>query len=267
MTEQHFGKGYGSNAAENYERFFVPAIGRPVAGHLMGVAALRPGERVLDVACGTGVVTRLVAEVTGAKVTGLDLNPAMLKVAEAITPKDMSIEWHQSSAEELPLPDDTYDAVLCQMSLQFFPNKSGALKEMRRVLVPEGRLILNVPGQMHRLFEIIDGALERHVGPEAAGFVRAVFSLHDPNEVRSLISDAGFQDATAETSVVALDLPSPAEFLWQYLYATPLVETVEQLDDRQREALERDVVEQAQALVENDGMAGSQSIVVATARK
>ncbi len=136
MTQQHFGKDYGSNAAENYERFFVPLFGRPVADDLMGVAALKPGERVLDVACGTGVVTRLAAERTGATVTGLDLNPGMIEVAKSVTPDNMSIEWHQSSAEEMPLPDDAYDVVLCQLSLQFFPDKPAALKEMRRVLAP-----------------------------------------------------------------------------------------------------------------------------------
>ncbi len=267
MTQQHFGKDYGSNAAENYERFFVPLFGRPVADDLMSFATLKPGERVLDVACGTGVVTRLAAERTGATVTGLDLNPGMIEVAKSATPEDISIEWQQSSAEDMPLPDDAYDVVLCQLSLQFFPDKPAALKEMRRVLAPGGRLILNVPGEMPRLFAIIAVALERHVSPEAAGFLSAVFLLQDPDEVRSLIADAGFQDTTAEASSVALHLPAPAELLWQYLYATPLAETVGKLDDAQLAKLEGEVVEEAQGLVENGGMAIQQSIVVATARK
>jgi ubiquinone/menaquinone biosynthesis C-methylase UbiE len=267
MTQQHFGKDYGSNAAENYERFFVPLFGRPVAGDLMGVAALKPGERVLDVACGTGVVTRLAAERTGATVTGLDLNPGMIEVAKSVTPDNMSIEWHQSSAEEMPLPDDAYDVVLCQLSLQFFPDKPAALKEMRRVLAPGGRLILNVPGEMPRLFAIIDAALERHVSPEAAGFMRAVFLLKDPDEVEALVVGAGFSDVAAEATSTALHLPAPAELLWQYLYATPLAETVGKLDDAQLAKLEDDVVREAQSLVENGEMAIQQSIVIATARK
>ncbi len=267
MSQQHFGRGYGSNAAENYERYFVPAIGRPVADDLMSVAELQPGERVLDVGCGTGVVARLAAERTGSTVTGLDLNPGMLEVARSTTPKEMSIEWCESNAEAMPLPDEAHDVVLCQMSLQFFPNKPAALREMRRVLAPGGRLILNVPGKIPRIFEIIDNALERHIGPQAAVFVRMVFSLHDPDEVRGLISDAGFQDVTVQTLTKALRVPAPEEFLWQYLRATPLAEAVGQMDDERLGALERDVVEQAQGLIEDGGLTIQQGLVVATARR
>ncbi len=267
MTQQHFGRGYSSNAAENYERYFVPAIGRPVADELMGVAALQPGERVLDVACGTGVVTQLAAKATGGTVSGVDLTPGMLEVAKSVTPGDLSIEWHQASADSMPLPDEAYDAVLCQLSLQFFPDRPAALREMRRVLAPDGRLVLNVPGRMPRIFEIIDGALERYVGPEAAGFVRAVFSLNDADEVRALVGEAGFQDVTAEVRTIPLRFPAPAEFLWQYLYATPLAEAVGKMDDEALGALEHDVVQRAQSLVEDGGLAIQQEIVVATGRK
>jgi ubiquinone/menaquinone biosynthesis C-methylase UbiE len=267
LTQQHFGRVYGSNAAENYERYFVPAIGRPVADDLMSVAALQPRERVLDVGCGTGVVTRLAAERTGSTVTGLDMNPGMLEVARSITSPEMSIEWHQSSAEAMPLSDEAYDVVLCGLSLQFFPDKPAALREMRRVLAPGGRLVLNVPGRTPRIFEIMDDALARHVGSEAATFVRAVFSLHDPNEVRSLISDGGFRDVAVQTRTQPLRVPAPEEFLWQYLHATPLAEAVGKMDDERLAALERDVVESAQDLVEDGGIAIQQGIVVATARR
>lgn len=267
MAQQHFGSGYGGNAAENYERYFVPAIGRPVADDLMSVAALKPGERVLDVGCGTGVVTRLAAESTGVTVTGLDMTPGMLEVAKSVTPSDLSIEWHQASADSMPLPDEAYDAVLCQLSLQFFPDRPAALGEMRRVLTPGGRLVVNVPGKMPRIFEIIDGALERQVGPEAAGFVRAVFSLHDADEVRALMSDAGFRDVAVETRTIALRFPAPAEFLWQYLYSTPLAEAVGKMGDDALSALEQDVEQQAQSLVEDGGLTVQQGIVVATGQK
>jgi len=267
LTQPNFGSGYGSNAAENYERYFVPALGRPIADDLMRVAALQPGERVLDVACGTGVVTRLAAEQTGVTVTGLDMNPGMLDVARSVTPDELSIEWRQSSAEEMPLPDETYDAVLCQLSLQFFPDKLGALRQMRRVLSSGGRLIVNAPGKMERFFEIIEGALERHVGAEAAGFLRAVFSLHDADEIRVLLSDAGYQDAVAETRAVSLSLPAPEEFLWQYLYSTPLADAVGKMDDAARGALQHDVEQQAGSLVKDGGLTVQQEIVVATGRR
>ena len=87
----------GANPAENYERFFVPAIGAPVAADLIEIAALRPGERVLDVACGTGVVTRLAAARVGnsGSIVGLDVNPGMLAVARSVTRSPMVIEWRK----------------------------------------------------------------------------------------------------------------------------------------------------------------------------
>jgi ubiquinone/menaquinone biosynthesis C-methylase UbiE len=127
LAQQHYGRNFGSNAAENYESYFVPAIGAPVAADLIKVAALNSGERVLDVGCGTGVVTRLAAEKTGSRVAGLDLNPGMLAVARSVTRAEMSIDWHEASAETIPLPDEGFDVVLCQMSLQFVSDKPSAV--------------------------------------------------------------------------------------------------------------------------------------------
>jgi len=267
LAQHDYGRNFGSNAAENYENYFVPAIGAPVATDLIQVAALNSGERVLDVGCGTGVVTRLAAERTGSRVAGLDLNPGMLAVARSVTPAEMSIDWHEASAETIPLPDEDFDVVLCQMTLQFVPDKPAAVREMHRVLVPGGRLVLNSPGQMQAIFSIMEGALARHLSPEASGFLKAVFSMHDPGEVRDLLTAEGFRDVGVQTKTVPLRLPPPGEFLWQYLHSTPLAENVRQMDDDRLAALERDVVENAKDLVEDGGVTVAQDIVVATGRK
>ena len=124
MSQQTSFKHFGGSAPENYEQFFVPVIAAPLATDLIDIAALGLGERVLDVACGTGVVARLAAERVGATgtVDGIDLNPGMLAVARSVTPPSMAIEWHESSAEAIPLPDEAFDVVLCQMGLQFVPD-------------------------------------------------------------------------------------------------------------------------------------------------
>jgi SAM-dependent methyltransferase len=267
LAQQHYGRNFGSNAAENYESYFVPAIGAPVAADLIKVAALNSGERVLDVGCGTGVVTRLAAEKTGSRVAGLDLNPGMLAVARSVTRAEMSIDWHEASAETIPLPDEGFDVVLCQMSLQFVSDKPSAVQEMYRVLAPEGRLVLNTPGPMQALFSIMEGALSKHLSPEAGGFLKAVFSLHDPGEVQDLLTAGGFQDVRVQSTTVPLRLPLPGEFLWQYLHSTPLAENVRQMDDDRLAALEREVVENAKNLVEEGGVNVPQGIVVATGRK
>ncbi len=269
VSQQHFGQGYGGSAAENYERFFVPAIGAPLAADLIDIAALRLGERVLDVACGTGVVTRLAAERIGTTGTGagLDVNPGMLAVARSVTLADMAIEWYEASAEAMPLSDEWFDVVLCQFGLQFVPDKPAALREMWRVLVPGGRLIMNVPGPTSPLFAIVDEAFARHIGPEAAEFVRLVFSLHNPSELQNLISAAGFHDVAVRWNTKMLRLPAPEEFLWQYVQSTPLAAAVAQADDESRAALEREVVTKWQAFVEDGALRYQQDILIATARK
>ncbi|HLS47699.1 MAG TPA: methyltransferase domain-containing protein, partial [Gemmatimonadales bacterium] len=243
MSRQYFDDAYRGSPPQNYERYFVPAIGAPAARGLIGIAALRPGERVLDVACGTGIVTRLAAEAVGGSgtVAGLDINPGMLMVARSSVPAGMTIEWHEAGAESMPFADATFDAVLCQMGLQFMPDRPAALSEMRRVLAPGGRLVLNVAGPTPPLFSLMADALERHVGAEAAGFVHQVFSLHDTTELESLLTGAGLRDVSVRAAVKALPLPASRDFLWQYVHSTPLAGAVAQVDDQRRNALEQDV--------------------------
>jgi len=254
--------------AINYEKFFVPTIGAPLAEDLVRRAALRMGDRVLDVACGTGVVARLASEEIGANgtVVGLDVNPAMIDVARSTTPSDKSIEWHEANAENMPLPDASFDVVLCQMGLQFMPDKHAALREMGRVLVPGGRLVLNLPGPTPQIFAIMAKAFARHVGTEAAGFVSQVFSIHDTAEIRNLLSGAGFRDISVQANTKSLHLPAPEEFLWQYVYSTPLVGVVAKADNDIRDMLERHIVREWKDFVKDRGMLLQVRVVVADVR-
>ncbi len=257
------------NPAVNYERFFVPAIGAPLATDLVSAAALRPGERVLDVACGTGVVARLASQQVNADgtVAGLDVNPGMLGVARSATPAGITIDWHEASAEEMPFADASFDVVLCQMGLQFMPDKHAALSEIKRVLVPGGRLIFNMPGPIPQLLTVMEDALARHVGTQAAGFVSQVFSLHDTTEIQDLLNDAGFQNISVQSDNKSLRLPAPEKFLWQYVHSTPLTAVVAQIDDEHRSALEHDIVSGWQEYVEDGALMLDLRMVVATARK
>jgi SAM-dependent methyltransferase len=123
------------SAAELYQRYLVPGITTKWADDLVHRAQLRAGEDVLDVACGTGVVTRLAArKVTPGHVTGLDLNSGMLAVARNVSNGGELISWKEGSALDLPFPSGHFDVVLCQLGLQFFPDQPKALREMRRVV-------------------------------------------------------------------------------------------------------------------------------------
>ncbi len=247
---------YRGTGPENYEKFFVPAIGRPLAEDLVASASLRQGERILDVACGTGVVTRLAARKVGERgsVAGLDMNPGMLAVARSVTPKELAIEWYETSAEAIPLPDRSFDVVLCQMGLQFIPDKQKALREIRRILQPGGRAVLNLPGPTPAPFAVMSEALAKHIDPKIAGFVSMVFSLHDADELRRLMSDAGFSNVEVQKTHRTLRLPAPPDFLWQYIHSTPLAAPVGKASEAQREALQNEVSRRWQEFVVDGGL-------------
>lgn len=133
MTPVSF-RSFTGTGAENYERYFVPAIATPVSASLLATADLQPGQRVLDVACGTGLITRLAVERVGpdGSVTGIDVAPDMIDVARTVRlPGGTHVEWHVGDATSLPFPDGSYDVVLCQMGLMFMHDRPGALAEMR----------------------------------------------------------------------------------------------------------------------------------------
>lgn len=244
MSGASFDESYGANPAENYERFFVPAIGEPLARDLVGRMGIRSTDRVLDVACGTGIVARLAARAAEgpASVAGLDPNAAMLAVARTVTPTSGAIEWYEAPAERMPLPDGSFDVVVCQMGLEFMADPPAAMGEMRRVLADEGRLWVTLPGPAPGIFAALARAMERHVGPQAAGFVTRVFSLHDLGDIDGLLRGAGLRDVTVEATVRELELPPARAFLWQYIHSTPLVGPVSQASAEARVALEREVL-------------------------
>lgn len=260
---------FDANPAANYQHYFVPVIGGPVAVDLVEAANLRPGEGVLDVACGTGAVTRLSLEAVGAdgRVTGLDPNPGMLAVARFSTPQDAPIVWIEAAAEKIPLPDESFDVVLCGMGLQFFEDRRAGLREMRRVLAPGGRAALNLPGPIPPVFAVFEEALANHVGPQATGFASTVFSLHDADEIRGLVKSAGFCKADIGSVTRTLHVPPPEEFLWQYVHSTPLAGALARVDADHREALERDITTGWQNHVEDGRLAIEVRMTTVVARK
>ncbi|HSG48645.1 MAG TPA: alpha/beta fold hydrolase [Longimicrobiales bacterium] len=259
MSDSTYETTFARKAAERYERHFVPAIGRPVAAGLMETANLQPGERVLDVACGTGIVARLAAERVGPEgsVAGLDPNTGMLAVAREAATAEAAIDWYQAPAEDIPLKDEQFDVVLCGMGLQFFSDRARGLREIRRVLVRGGRVVANVPGPIPPPLQAMADALARHVSPEAGGFVGSVFSLHDRDEVRGLAEEAGFSRIEVRTREIPLELGVPGEFLWNYVHSTPVAAAVARLDADGRAALERDFVEACEPLLADGILKGA----------
>lgn len=182
--------------AETYERVAVPAIFTPYAQDLVERARpVGPSDRVLDLGCGTGIVARTLRERLGggARITGCDAAVPMLEVARALAP---DVDWREGDAMDLPFADGSFELVLCQQMLQFVPDRARAVREIRRVLAPGGRLLLSTWRPRHELplFEATLQVAERHLGrPDDKRW-----SFGDDRALRTLLEDAGFFDVRVE---------------------------------------------------------------------
>lgn len=190
-------------SAELYERDGVPALFRPLAMKFLEHVPIQPGESVLDVACGTGIVARLVAETFGSErnIEGVDLDGDMLRVAQAHTPPSIAIKWHKGSSDNMPfIENNAFDWVLCQQGFQFFDDQPSALREFYRVLKPGGRLAMVVARPLDREWFPFHWAeveaLKKHVSAEAAEKEQyPIWAFNGGEEVlRTLIIDAGFRE-------------------------------------------------------------------------
>jgi ubiquinone/menaquinone biosynthesis C-methylase UbiE len=198
-----------TEAAEVYDRLFVPALFGQFAPLVAEAAGAEPGLRTLDVPCGTGVLAREMHRRTkpGGRATGLDCNPGMLAVARRAEP---AVEWLEGRAEALPFEDRRFDAVVSQFGLMFFQDRVAGLREMWRVLRPAGRMVVavwdslpNQPG-----FAALEALFDRQLGEAAAASLRAPFALGDRAELAAMIEAAGVPDATIETKGGTARFPS-----------------------------------------------------------
>jgi ubiquinone/menaquinone biosynthesis C-methylase UbiE len=182
--------------AEIYDELFVPALFRQWGGVVAAAADLRAGQRVLDVACGTGVLALAAAERVreSGRVTGLDANGDMLAVARR---KSDRVEWREGRAEALPFPDASFDAVLSQFGLMFFADRVGGLREMMRVLRPGGQLAVAVWGSLESSpgYGSLAELLQRLFGDRVAQAFGAPFALGDPERLLALCAEADIRDA------------------------------------------------------------------------
>lgn len=247
------------SSAEAYERYLVPLFFAPGAESLIELVGLRAGERILDVACGTGIVARRAAPRvgTGGTVVGLDVNEVMLKVARKASSDILSpIEWLNGDATDMPLADSASDVVFCQQGLQFFPDRPAALREMHRVLAPEGRLALSVLRSIEHSpgYVALAEALERHVGADAGAMMRSPFPSLSPDDLRDLVKDAGFREVRIRLVIASARFASAEEFLRQEVASSPLARPLGELNGDLREAMIHDLGRALRAYTDDDGI-------------
>lgn len=194
----------GSSAAEVYEEFFVPTLFGQWVRAVADAAGVGPGQKVLDVACGTGVLARHAYERVqpGGSVTGVDVNPGMLAVAQRF---EGDVEWIQAAAEELPFNDTTFDAVVCQFGMMFFEDRVRALGEMARVLRPGGRLAIAVWASLDEApgYAELSRLIEEMFGAGVAAGLKSPFVLGDENEYRDIVESAGLRAEVTRVEGIA----------------------------------------------------------------
>lgn len=195
--------------AEAYEAFFLPALLSQWVGPVVDAAGIQAGDRVLDVACGTGVLARGVVPRVGPRgsVVGLDVEEGMLAAARSKAP---AIEWRCGRAEALPFDGGSFDAVVSQFGLMFFEDRRLALAEMMRVLRPGGRMAVAVWGPIEDSpgYALMAPLLDRLLGEAAVKALLAPFSLSDPKHLHSLFASAGMPEARITTRMGTARFPS-----------------------------------------------------------
>lgn len=240
-----------NNPAQMYEDYLVPGIHARWAPLLLAYAQPSPGDRVLDVACGTGIVCRHLASAVGesGRVVGLDINPDMLAVAQNLPrPQGATIEWHQGDATSLP--PGPFDLITCQQGLQFFPERLKALQQMRQALAPGGRLAVSVFRDLshHPVFEALLRAEAGYLDLPVED-VATPFSLGDADTFHRLLEDAGFRSIQVTQETRTARFPSPDTFVALTLQAAASFVPGLSEDEAERQRLIETVSERADDVV------------------
>jgi len=218
-----------------YDEFLRPRLFEPWATLLLDAVALRAGESVLDIATGPGTVARLAAVRVGpqGRVLAIDIAQPMLDIAKAkaLLPGSADIDYQLSSATPLPSPSAAFDVALCQQGLQFFPDRIGALREMRRVLKPDGRVGIAVWVEIERnpLYAAYHAALRATVPTQLADLITAPFSWPSGSSLKSAAAEAGFRGIHLLTRSLPMVLEAGVEQAVQTFAGTPVAPGVAEL--------------------------------------
>lgn len=213
------------SAAEVYEDQKVSVIFGPLARATLDAFPMRVGDQLLDVACGTGIVARCVRERYGTDVavTGSDLNAGMIEMAEKLTSGFVPpIEWVVADATNMPFTDASFSVCICQQGMQFIPDKKAAVAELRRVLAPEGRLVISVWDGASAFFIAMAAALGRHVSDAVAEQSLAPFSFRAAEALPSLLAGVGFRDVSIRPLSIDRIIDDPETAVPKEIFGNPV---------------------------------------------
>ena len=225
MTDNH--AAFVGSIPQNYDRYLGPLFFFPYADDLAARLPVSRGVRVLEAACGTGIVTaRLWNRLEGqGTLVATDLNEPMVAYAKTQVPAAPGLEWQPADATKLPFPDASFDVVVCQFGIMFFPDKAAGAREAFRVLRPGGTWLFNVWDAIERnpVPRITQATLESFFAVDPPQFYRMPFSFHDPSVVTAMLRDAGFADVRWESLDKTGASPSASEAVIGLIEGNPVI--------------------------------------------
>ncbi len=211
---------------QNYDRYLGPLFFHPYADDLVTRLVVTRGMRVLETACGTGIVTeRLAARLgEGSTLVATDLNEPMMAYAQQRMGSGSRVEWRPADATALPFDDASFDAVVCEFGLMFFPDKPRGIREAFRVLKRGGRYLFSVWDALEHnpAPRITHETVATFFASDPPQFYRVPFSLHDVGPVRGWLHDAGFADVEAVTVEKVGTSPSAADAVKGLIDGNPI---------------------------------------------
>lgn len=259
--------------AENYARYLVPAVFNTWTTETLQHLQARPEDNVLDVACGTGVVSFEIAQLVGAygKVVGIDTDPGMLTIAERIRKGrgTNNLVFRQMDGNAIKYADGVFDRIVCQHALMFFDDKPRALREMFRVLSRGGSMVVTAWGsRMGTPHEaLLADAFRAHL-PEEPTFFETLFSLGERGDMEAALRDAGLKSHCIVERVQRTAMFTSSDSYWQgMVYGRPLVGLVESLPEHVRNAIHIEVISRMSAYKARSGYISPMEAVIAKITK
>lgn len=242
MTKETFQ--LNASAASVYEEQKVKAMFAPLAKAILEIVKITQDDRILDIACGTGIVSRTIHENVAphATISGIDVNESMLNMAKQITEdRKNSFSWHLGDVAVLPFKSGSFTAVFCQQGIQYFPDEGAALKEMRRVLENNGQLIMSVWGGASDFFIAMADSVSRHISSDLGAKYLAPFSYKNIEQLPGMLETAEFKSVSVEEIIVDRVISDPSLSIPKEILGHPAGQKVQEAGEEIIQAIANDV--------------------------
>ncbi|MGQ0760608.1 MAG: class I SAM-dependent methyltransferase [Acidobacteriota bacterium] len=236
---------------ENYDRYLGPVLFEPYAQDLVERVNAPEGGRLLEIACGTGIVTRHLRDrlPPSVKIVATDLNEAMISYARQKFRADENVEWKPADALDLPFGDESFDAIVCQFGLMFFPDKQRGVSEAFRVLKPDGQYTFSVWDAIERvdLAKATETVIKQFFPENPPDFYDIPFSFHDQDRLRSVLTTASFREITIEAVPFPCVSASARDVAHGLIHGNPVISAINERDPAKAPKIEAALAEKIAA--------------------